>query len=109
MSRPTFRTDGVFAIHVPDLDQARAFYGDLLGFELLEQSASRLVFDTGSFILYVVLDDEEVMPYIPALRVPSLGEAVDYLQANGLKMRRDFGSAAYFEDPFGIVFDIIEE
>jgi len=109
MPNPVFRTDGNFAIHVPDLDKALGFYRDTLGFDLLEQTEATLVFDTGVITLYVVLDGREIISYIPALKVKSFEKAVAYLQSNGVKMKRDNGSTAYFQDPFGIVFDVIEE
>lgn len=109
MTNIVFKTDGNFAIHVPDLDKALAFYHDVLGFELLEQSETSLVFNTGTITLYIVLDTQEVISYIPALKVQSFEKATAYLKSHDVKLRRDNGRTAYFQDPFGIVFDVIEE
>lgn len=109
MPTPVFRADGNFAIHIPDLDQALAFYRDVLGFRLLERTETGLVFDTGAITLYVVLDKQEILAYVPALKVQSFEQATAHLKSNGVKLRRDNGRTAYFQDPFGITFDVMEE
>ena len=109
MNTPTFNANGNFAIHVPDLDRAFELYRGILGLKLLDRSETNLVFEAGVTRLYVVLDETEVIAHIPAFSVPSFDDAVEYLEANSIEKRKDFGTAAYFEDPFGIVFDIVEE
>ena len=106
----TFRSDGCVAIHVPDLARAEAFYGRVLGFRLVEKTASQLVFDTGALRLYVNRDADAPMPFIPALEVRDYAAAKAYLQRAGCEIVREWpgGHALYFRDPFGFVLDIVE-
>lgn len=105
-----FRSDGNMAVHVTDLERARDFYGGTLGFRLVEERAGQLVFDTGVLTLFVNQDDL-VRPFVPALAVPSYDEAKEQLLAAGCRILREWPEyrALYFEDPFGIVMDIIEK
>ena len=105
----SYQTDTNIAIHVPDLEIARRFYVDVLGFKLLEETEDRLVLATGSLTLFVA-KDTAVMPFIPALGVSDLDEARRHLQANNAKIVREFSPirSFYFEDPFGIVWDVNE-
>ena len=104
-----YETDTNIAIHVPDLAKAREFYTGILGFKLLEETEDRLVMATGSLTLFVARD-EVTMPFIPALGVKDLDEARRHLQTHNAKIVRDFAPTRsfYFEDPFGIVWDVNE-
>ncbi len=105
-----FLSDGDFAIHVTDIEKAEDFYGDVLGFKLLEKKNDQLVYDTGQFTLYVN-KDTKVIPYIPALAVKNFDKAKQHLTGSGCKIVKEWPKhkALYFEDPFGILFDIIEK
>lgn len=105
----SYVTDTNLAIHVPDLAIARQFYVDVLGFELVEETEERLVLKTGSLTLFVTRD-EVIMPFIPALGVSDLDEARRHLTLNHAKIVREFAPirSFYFEDPFGIVWDVNE-
>lgn len=109
-SRVGFRSNCEIAIHVPDLARAEAFYGDVLGFRLVTKSPHQLEFDTGALRLYVNRDDEELRPYIPSLDVPDYAAARHHLEASGCKTvsAGAHSGAVYFQDPFGLVFDVIE-
>jgi hypothetical protein len=98
----TFVTDGNLAIHVTDLGKAEDFYGNVLGFRLLKR--------TGKITLYVV-KDEKVIPFIPALEVSDYQKTKQYLIKNGCRIIKEWpeDKALYFEDPFGIVIDIVEK
>jgi catechol 2,3-dioxygenase-like lactoylglutathione lyase family enzyme len=106
----TFVTDGNFAIRVTDLRKAEDFYGNVLGFKLSKRTDERLVYDTGKITLYVV-KDEKVIPFIPALEVSDYEKAKQFLMKNGCKIIKEWPEdrALYFEDPFGIVIDIVEK
>lgn len=108
--RATFRTDGNVAIHVPDLDRALAFYGGVLAFPVIERTADLVVFETGSLRLFVKKDPSGVRPFIPAVEVPSCRRARTYLRQAGCRIVHEWpgGKALYFQDPFGLVLDIIE-
>jgi catechol 2,3-dioxygenase-like lactoylglutathione lyase family enzyme len=109
-SRAAFRSNCEVAIHVPDLAQAEAFYGGVLGFRLVAKSVDQLEFDTGALRLYVNRDAESLRPYIPSLNVKDYAAARRHLEASGCKTVSAGGHsvAVYFQDPFGFVFDIIE-
>jgi len=105
-----FRTDGNVAIHVPNLERAEAFYAGVLGFRLLSRAPDKLVLDTGALRLYVNLDPATVRPFIPALEVPDYEAAKRCLLPAGCRIVHEWpgGKALYFEDPFGIVLDVVE-
>jgi catechol 2,3-dioxygenase-like lactoylglutathione lyase family enzyme len=94
---------------VTNLERAESFYGNVLGFRLLEKGANTLVFDTGVVRLYINKDDH-VVPFIPALEVHDYDEAKTHLIQNGCEIIREFEGhkALYFRDPFGITIDMIE-
>ena len=104
-----FQTDTNIAIHVPDLAKAKEFYSGVLGFQLLEETEERLVLATGSLTLFVA-KDEVTMPFIPALGVDDLDESRRYIEAHNARVVREFAPTRsfYFEDPFGIVWDVNE-
>lgn len=104
-----YETDTNIAIHVPDLAKAKQFYTGVLGFKLLEETENRLVLATGSLTLFVA-KDEVTMPFIPALGVSNLDAARHHLEGQDVKILRDFSPTRsfYFEDPFGIVWDVNE-
>jgi catechol 2,3-dioxygenase-like lactoylglutathione lyase family enzyme len=109
-SRVAFRSNCEIAIHVPDLARAEVFYAGVLGFRLVARSADQLEFDTGALRLYVNRDPETVIPYIPSLDVANYARARRHLEAAGCKLvsAGTHSGAVYFQDPFGLVFDIIE-
>jgi catechol 2,3-dioxygenase-like lactoylglutathione lyase family enzyme len=108
--RVVFRSNCEIAIHVSDLARAEAFYAGVLGFRLLAKSADQLEFDTGALRLYVNRDLEALRPYIPSLDVADYAAARRHLEAAGCQLVSAGGhsGAVYFQDPFGLVFDIIE-
>ena len=109
-SRVVFRSNCEVAIHVPDLARADAFYGGVLGFRLVAKSADQLEFDTGELRLFVNKDTEALRSYIPSLDVPDYAVARAHLVSAGCKTvpAGSHSGAVYFQDPFGLVFDIIE-
>lgn len=109
-SKVNFLSDGNFAIHVTDIEKAENFYGNVLGFKLIEKKEKQLIYNTGSFTLYIN-SDNKVIPFIPALEVKDYNEAKDYLEKNGVRIVTEHqgGNALYFKDPFGIIIDIIEK
>ena len=104
-----FTTNTNLAVHVTDLEKAESFYGSVLGFKLLKRTNERLVYDTGEITLYIV-KDERTISFIPALEVDDYEKAKQYLMKKGCKINKEWPKdrALYFEDPFGIIIDIIE-
>jgi catechol 2,3-dioxygenase-like lactoylglutathione lyase family enzyme len=103
----SFRSNRDVAFEVKDLAAAEAFYGGVMGFELVERKGEALVYETGHLTLYV---SESGDPHPPVLsfRVGDLGEARRHLEENGCEVTEEWGRALYFRDPFGVVHDIIE-
>jgi catechol 2,3-dioxygenase-like lactoylglutathione lyase family enzyme len=103
-----FRSNNCVALHLPDLKQAEAFYSGVLGFRLLRKTAAQLEYDTGRFLLYVN-KGPEVGPPIPSFTVVNAQAARAHLVENGCEILTDRGASLYFKDPFGVVYDIIED
>ena len=92
-----------------DVDKARQFYGEVLGFELIDEGEGRLTYGTGAFTLYIN-EDERVRSFILALEVESIDDARAHVQEHGGRViwESPRHRSLYFEDPFGIVIDLIE-
>jgi catechol-2,3-dioxygenase len=103
-----FRSNNCVAIHLKDLNRAAKFYGEVLGFKLRSKSRRQLVFETGHFLLYVN-KARNVQPPVPSLSVKNLKNAWQLLRENGCSIVRDWGGAIYFRDPFGVVFNVVED
>jgi catechol-2,3-dioxygenase len=105
-----FTSNGDIAVHVTDINRAKKFYQEILGFDLKTDSQDKLVFDTGKFTLYINKDEKNI-PFIPALNVDNFQKAKVYLKNNGCKIIREWPeyNALYFEDPFGIIIDVIQK
>jgi catechol 2,3-dioxygenase-like lactoylglutathione lyase family enzyme len=114
------------AISVTDLDEARDFYCDLLGFEVLPRpdfGFPGLWLRVGSLQLHLAVADEPVPPGpgFPhfALFVPTdeFAATIEAVRAAGVKMlgepssRVDFGTpvqAAFITDPSGNVIELTD-
>jgi catechol 2,3-dioxygenase-like lactoylglutathione lyase family enzyme len=109
-NQPIFRSNCEIAIHVPSLIEAEAFYAGVLGFRLVTKSDDGLEFDTGSLRLFVNRDTDAVYSYIPSLNVSNYETARNYLENAGCKTISLCPpcQGVYFQDPFGLVFDIVE-
>jgi len=103
-----FRSNNCIAIHLPRLAKAERFYSDVLGFKLKSKSRSCLEYDTGTFLLYVVRS-AKAQPPTPSFSVKSLEKAKRLLKGARCTILVDRGSSLYFRDPFGNIFDVIED
>ncbi len=103
-----FRSNECVAIHTKSLAKARRFYGDVLGFKLKKETKESLEFDTGVLRLYVNKAKKNQSP-VPSFSVKSIARARRLLKGAGCKIVADRGGALYFRDPFGFVFDVIED
>lgn len=104
----TFRSNRDIAVSVTDLASAERFYGGVLGFKLERKTSEQLVYDAGHFTLYISEDEKAHLP-VPSFTVENLREAKAYLVEHGAEIVSERKSSLYFRDPFGIVYDIIEE
>jgi catechol-2,3-dioxygenase len=103
-----FRSNNCVAIHLPSLARAERFYSDVLGFKLKSKSRAFLEYDTGHFLLYVNRSPK-AQPPTPSFSVKSIAKARRLLKGARCEIVVDRGSSLYFRDPFGNVFDVIED
>lgn len=103
-----FRSNNCVAVHLPDLKKAETFYSGVLGFRLLSKNAALLEYDTGRFILQVHRAPSPRAP-IPSFTVISTSAARAHLAQSGCEILGDRDKGFYFKDPFGNVFDVIED
>ncbi len=102
-----FRANKDIAIHIPDVALAARFYGESLGFPLVNRGADNLEFDMGALRLYVNQSATKALSYIPSFDVANRAMAGRHLEAAGCRAV-SCGASVYFTDPFGFLFDIIE-
>jgi catechol 2,3-dioxygenase-like lactoylglutathione lyase family enzyme len=103
-----FRSNNCVSVHLPDLRKAEAFYSGVLGFRLLAKTAAQLEYDTGRFLLYIN-KDAKAHPPIPSFTVINASAARTHLEQNGCEIIEEHGSSLYFKDPFGLVYDVIQD
>ena len=102
-----FRSNKCIAIHLSSLAKAEKFYSDVMGFKLKNKSKSQLEYDTGYFLLYINKSTKFQSP-IPSFTVKNVKKAKHHLKEAGCKILVERDNSLYFKDPFGIVYDIIE-
>lgn len=103
-----FRSNNCVAVDLPDLKQAEAFYSGVLGFRLLGKTAAQLEYDTGRFLLYVNKAAKVRSP-IPSFTVINAKAARAHLEQSGCEIIEDRGGSLHFKDPFGLVYDVVED
>ena len=103
-----FRSNNCVAIHLTDISAAENFYTNVMKFRLLSRTEKSLEYDTGHFLLYVNADLNPGPP-IPSFTVKDIQKAKEALVANGCTILREDENSLYFRDPFGIVYDVIED
>ncbi len=103
-----FRSNNCIAIHLPSLAKAERFYSDILGFKLRSKTRSCLEYDTGTFLLYINRS-KLAQPPTPSFNVKSLSKARKLLKGARCEVLVDRGSSLYFRDPFGNIFDVVED
>jgi catechol-2,3-dioxygenase len=103
-----FRSNNCVAIHLTSLAKAERFYSDVLGFKLKSKTRTSLEYDTGNFILYLNRSTK-AQPPTPSFSVRSIAKARKLLKGARCQIVVDRGSSLYFRDPFGNIFDVIED
>ena len=103
----TFCSNPDIAIHVPDLEKAEAFYGDVLGFRLVSKSDEHLEYDSGALRMYINRSDHATS-FIPSQDVTDLKGACQYLENAGCTLIPLPEGGMYMCDPFGFLIDLIE-
>ena len=103
-----FRSNNCVAIHLRTLAKAERFYSDVMGFRLKSKSRTCLEYDTGSLLLYVNRSSK-AQPPTPSFSVKSISRARKLLKGARCEIVLDRGSSLYFRDPFGNIFDVVED
>ena len=113
---------GMMMIFVSDLEEAKRFYRDILGFEIKLQQANHIEFahDGCDFIAFKCDKDAPVEDYsrvarsVFAFEVNSIDESLRELRANGVRFLHDepaeneFCRYVALLDPFGNVHELYE-
>jgi catechol 2,3-dioxygenase-like lactoylglutathione lyase family enzyme len=103
-----FRSNNCIAIHLTSLAKAERFYSDVLGFKLKSKTRTCLEYDTGTFLLYLNRSTK-AQPPTPSFSVKSMDKARRLLKGARCQIVVDRGSSLYFRDPFGNIFDVVED
>jgi catechol 2,3-dioxygenase-like lactoylglutathione lyase family enzyme len=103
-----FRSNTCIAIHLKSLAKAERFYSDVLGFKLKSKTRTTLEYDTGAFTLYLNRSSKP-QPPTPSFTVKSIAKAKRLLKGARCEIIVDRGSSVYFRDPFGNIFDVVED
>ncbi|MEM7306416.1 MAG: VOC family protein [Planctomycetota bacterium] len=102
------------AIPATGLDEARRFYGDLLGFEEQERPPGRrpgLWFRAGAAVLHLGVEE----PFAPARKahpaflVADLDAAADELRSSGCRVVPAEGARFHTFDPFGNRVELLQD
>jgi len=110
-------------LFVTDLDEARRFYAEVLGFEISSEAHDHLTFSGAGCEMVAFRCEKagEVGDYAHEARsvlvfsVQSIEEAFRDLRARGVRFlhsapaENELGRYAAFVDPFGIVHEILEK
>jgi catechol 2,3-dioxygenase-like lactoylglutathione lyase family enzyme len=103
-----FRSNNCVAIHLRSLAKAERFYSDIMGFKLRSKTRTSLEYDTGHFMLYVNRSPK-AQPATPSFSVRSIAKARKLLKGARCEIVVDRGGSLYFRDPFGNIFDVVED
>lgn len=103
-----FKSNACVAVHLRSLAKAERFYSDIMGFRLRKKTRSFLEYDTGHFLLYVNRSPK-AQPPTPSFTVKSIVRARKLLKGARCEILVDRGQSLYFRDPFGNIFDVVEQ
>ena len=113
---------GALLVFAPSLDEARQFYGDVLGLHIERETDDMLLFREPSFQLAIFECAETSSPEVHShvagsaivFSVPSLDSAIAELSAKGVRFLHTapaagaLGRYVAFADPFGTVHELSE-
>jgi len=108
----SFQANIELALHVASPEAAEAFYVQVLGCTVLSRDEDCIALSSGALRLYLLRDPARSHDaVVPSFDVPDRAAALDVLQQAGCRLV-PIGPHApgdfYVQDPFGIVFDVIE-
>jgi hypothetical protein len=102
------RSADCVAIHLTDISAAENYYTNVMKFEMVSRTENSVAYDAGSFLLKVQADLDPCPP-VPSFPVKDLRAARGGLIANGCTILRDEGTTLCFSDPFGVIYNVVEE
>lgn len=109
---PGFRGNNELALHVPDPEAAEAFYVGTLGCRVVSRTADCISLTSGALRLYLLRDPARTHDaVVPSFDVPDRAAALAQLEAAGCRLipiGPHAPGGVYAQDPFGVVFDVIE-
>ena len=109
---PTFTANNELALHVPDPAVAERFYVDLLGCAVESRTPDYVALTNGVLRLYLVRDPARThAAVVPSFDVADRGAALAALERAGCRLipiGPHAPDGVYVQDPFGVVFDVIE-
>jgi catechol 2,3-dioxygenase-like lactoylglutathione lyase family enzyme len=112
MTTPSFLASNELALHLPNPEAAELFYVRILGCDVVERTADCISLTSGALRLYLLRDPARTHDaVVPSFDVPDRAAALMALQAVGCKLipiGPHAPNEVYVQDPFGIVFDLIE-
>jgi catechol 2,3-dioxygenase-like lactoylglutathione lyase family enzyme len=103
-----FKTNGCLGLKVTDLDKAEKFYSDILKLQIISRNENQLVYNTGHLTFFIEKADKAQTP-VPSFSVDNFNEAKERLLNAGCEYIQGGDNWLWFKDPFGNVFDIIED
>jgi catechol 2,3-dioxygenase-like lactoylglutathione lyase family enzyme len=107
-----FVANNELALHVADPAAAESFYVGVLGCEVTDRTPDCISLVNGALRLYLLRDPARTHDaVVPSFDVADRGAAMAQLQRAGCR-RVPIGPHApdgfYLQDPFGVVFDVIQ-
>ena len=87
-------------------EEARAFYAEVLGFELFDDDPTMRGFETGAFRLFI--DPDAPLGPVLEMLVDDVEASKQSLLAAGCQIVREdpTGPRCYIQDPFGLIFNL---
>lgn len=107
-----FVANNELALHVPDPAAAEQFYVGVLGCTVTDRSPDCISLSNGALRLYLLRDPARTHDaVVPSFDASDRSAAISALQAAGCRLvpiGPHSPGGFYVEDPFGVVFDVIE-
>jgi len=109
---PDFAANNELALHVADPAAAERFYVATLGCRVTDRTPDCISLTSGALRLYLLRDPARTHDaVIPSFDVPDRARALELLVAAGCRqipIGPHAPGESYVQDPFGVVFDVIE-
>lgn len=104
----TYISNGCICVIVPDIEKAEKFYSGVMGLNLITKNEKQLVYNAIHFTLFVEKGDK-VKPPVPSFTVDNIKDAKTELINAECEIVQEGDNWMWFKDPFGNVFDVIEQ